>query len=647
MTANVTLAPFAILQFCDDNGAPLVSGSVGFYQVNNPATLGTVWGDVAGTLVLQNPVPLDAAGRPQNGTSETQIYGTGAYLMVVRDQNGNLITQGQIQVGLGVQVSAAMTPVVEASTTAAALALLDGFNLGADNTATGDNLFTGTNTFQGKVSGGEFDVQGTEQIVWTPVTNALQTVSSWVMQATTTSSTIREYVVGIDVISDQGSGAGGNAGDKVALYSGIDVRAGSGDAWSFNTVLTMDSGSGTNNNQGYELDFNNNNAARGTGVAGAGFAAPIAVGLSITGDGAFSSTAAAVVSGPGTQIWQRGFAVTNTSVAQASFQDLGNATRSVDIYGTHLYGLDMANASFSSDFGIRVGNTTGIGSLNAAGNADLRLIELDNSNNLILGSLGATPGMFINAATNPAVDNSYALGGNANRWSVVWAANGTIQTSDPSLKTEISPIPAGHGLELVKSINPVTFKWKIGGVDVVEGAGPKVSRPKMERVEWEEEVPTRQGDGTFRLETVKKSSLEPVYDEVPVLDASGAQVVKIIPARLAQPEVLDEEGKLIKLAQPARPEVRVPLVHRVLQMEEVATPGQVPREGKRLHWGFLAPEVKAAFDKIGLDFGGWVKSEDGVEHLRPDQLLSVLWKAVQELVVEVEGLKVAKSGAPS
>ncbi len=32
-----------------------------------------------------------------------------------------------------------------------------------------------------------------------------------------------------------------------------------------------------------------------------------------------------------------------------------------------------------------------------------------------------------------------------------------------------------------------------------------------------------------------------------------------------------------------------------------------------------------------MNYGVYVKGEDGTEHLRPDQLVPVLWKAVQEL----------------
>ncbi len=68
------------------------------------------------------------------------------------------------------------------------------------------------------------------------------------------------------------------------------------------------------------------------------------------------------------------------------------------------------------------------------------------------------------------------------------------------------------------------------------------------------------------------------------------------------------------------------------------------RPGKRMHWGWDASQVKAAFDAAGMDFGGYVLAEDGTQHLRPDQLVPVLWRVVQMLLDRVEALE--KGTAP-
>jgi hypothetical protein len=175
---------------------------------------------------------------------------------------------------------------------------------------------------------------------------------------------------------------------------------------------------------------------------------------------------------------------------------------------------------------------------------------------LLIAPYGQFGGTFIQTTLYPVSDNAFNLGGSANRWANVYAANGTIITSDPTLKTDISPLPTA--LPIIEGIDPVTFKWISGG---------KIEEKKVTK----KQVPAPDGEG-FVEEDVE----EVIY---------------------------------------------------------------VDRPGKRTHWGFLASDVKAAFDKTGLDFGGYVKDEEGMEHLRPDQLIPVLWKAIQELKLEFDNYK--------
>ena len=52
-------------------------------------------------------------------------------------------------------------------------------------------------------------------------------------------------------------------------------------------------------------------------------------------------------------------------------------------------------------------------------------------------------------------------------------------------------------------------------------------------------------------------------------------------------------------------------------------------EASRTYWGFIAQEVGAAMSAAGYEFGGHIRGE--VEALSYNDLLAVLWKAVQEL----------------
>ena len=63
----------------------------------------------------------------------------------------------------------------------------------------------------------------------------------------------------------------------------------------------------------------------------------------------------------------------------------------------------------------------------------------------------------------PLNDNVATCGSSARKWSEVWAVNGTIQTSDARLKTDVAPLP--EALPLVAAIEPVTWRWKQGDAE--------------------------------------------------------------------------------------------------------------------------------------------------------------------------------------
>lgn len=71
---------------------------------------------------------------------------------------------------------------------------------------------------------------------------------------------------------------------------------------------------------------------------------------------------------------------------------------------------------------------------------------------------------------------------------------------------------------------------------------------------------------------------------------------------------------------------------------------QVP--GKRVHYGLLTTDVKAAADAAGVDFGGYVKGNvddpESQEFLRYDEFIAPMIKAIQELKAEIDALKGAK-----
>ena len=65
----------------------------------------------------------------------------------------------------------------------------------------------------------------------------------------------------------------------------------------------------------------------------------------------------------------------------------------------------------------------------------------------------------------PLADNAYSNGINGNRWSAIWAANGTIQTSDAREKTNIAD--SALGLNFINALRPVSYKWIEGSKEVI------------------------------------------------------------------------------------------------------------------------------------------------------------------------------------
>lgn len=95
---------------------------------------------------------------------------------------------------------------------------------------------------------------------------------------------------------------------------------------------------------------------------------------------------------------------------------------------------------------------------------------------------GTTSGLY------PTTDNSISCGKTGNRWTAVWAVNGTIQTSDLATKENITATPLG--LEFINKLEPCSFKFKDTEVKVWDGKS------------------VQQEDGTFKDEKVERIILQ-------------------------------------------------------------------------------------------------------------------------------------------
>ena len=62
---------------------------------------------------------------------------------------------------------------------------------------------------------------------------------------------------------------------------------------------------------------------------------------------------------------------------------------------------------------------------------------------------------------SPSLDNGYSVGSSSWKWSGIWSYTGTIQTSDMRQKKDI--LESNLGLNFINALNPVSYKWIIGG----------------------------------------------------------------------------------------------------------------------------------------------------------------------------------------
>lgn len=111
---------------------------------------------------------------------------------------------------------------------------------------------------------------------------------------------------------------------------------------------------------------------------------------------------------------------------------------------------------------------------NSGGNTHELIFRVNSSTDLL--KLNGSAASFAKSII-PFVDNSITLGASGARWSAVWAANGTIQTSDARDKNIVSVIDAEKAVNLLAALSPVLFNWKVGGYDVVDIYDTSVVNP--------------------------------------------------------------------------------------------------------------------------------------------------------------------------
>jgi hypothetical protein len=144
----------------------------------------------------------------------------------------------------------------------------------------------------------------------------------------------------------------------------------------------------------------------------------------------------------------RGVAITNTNSILAN--GAGPAFRITDTSGST--GITFDSASFANDcaIGLRAG-----------------------TRELGLNAFGLTQVSVGNGAFFPTTDNTKFLGLSANRWSVVYAGTGTINTSDEREKQDIAPLDAAEKRVAV-ALKGLVKKFKFKDAVQVKGDGARI-----------------------------------------------------------------------------------------------------------------------------------------------------------------------------
>ncbi len=331
--------------------------------------------------------------------------------------------------------------------------------------------------------------------------------------------------------------------------------------------------------------------------------------LDASGNFGFGTTA------PASRAHVRG---TGASILQV---DDGSATgySGIALTGTGSQGYNILMGG-PSETGFGVANKLAIYDAHAVA---MRIV-MDSSGNVGIGTTGPSNKLAVEGIAAPETDNAYSCGTSGKRWSVIYAATGSINTSDQRLKADIADSPLG--LDFLLHCRPRAYKWAEGKTDVLwDDEEYEVEEPVTEEKTVTQTV-TEMVDGRAVEKRVQRTVQVPVFNHLAVIDAAGNPVM-----------VDGADG------EPARPKTyAMPRMARVTKTRKVKR--EVPRPGARTHFGLIAQEVKAALDQAGVDdFAGWVLEDkddpNSTQSLRYDQFIAPLIKAVQELAARVAALE--------
>lgn len=259
------------------------------------------------------------------------------------------------------------------------------------------------------------------------------------------------------------SGTGPLSAFKIPLGTEMTMNAGSGNGYAFNAVITASSGVGYQQVSGIEINQNINNQDYPFTVG-----QPLANFLNMGGISAFPATAYTFVNDVGSTTFGAHYGMLfygAKTVQDSTFRDDTSSTVSVDIRGTHTYGIDMQQMTGKP---MRLANNTALYWRNAANSADLSMLSVDGANNLTVG--GGASGIFAGAVVVPIADNTLDLGITTSRWRHVYLSTGS------TLNFNNGNYIVTHSSGKLTFSGGVLSSSPTGGVGYATGAGGTVTQ---------------------------------------------------------------------------------------------------------------------------------------------------------------------------
>lgn len=165
-------------------------------------------------------------------------------------------------------------------------------------------------------------------------------------------------------------------------------------------------------------------------------------------------------SNSGTTASQDLVATANNGTESVNYIDMG--INSGGYSSTLIPILDGVNEAylFSTGNDLKIGNASATYDLGfftngfATTNERLRITA---GGNVGIGITSPADKLSVAGIMAPSADNTYTIGSSTNRWSEVYATNGTIQTSDARLKKNITPLK--YGIKELQQLQAVTYSW--------------------------------------------------------------------------------------------------------------------------------------------------------------------------------------------